>query len=305
MSFTYSSTLRSVTSETLQQAIGLKSYGLKFFAVGDIHSFHTNRLLSYIKDDKYVGQLNRNSAIGGVFCTASTASKLRKDITPVVVDDPNWSFFKLIDFLGKTRIYETSSVSSSFESTFVSVASMGVTIKQDVKLEEFVTVKPGTIVGDRVIIRSGAVLGLDTFQHQRTSLGMVSPTHDGDLIVEQDVEIGAQASLSKGFSYRPTIIGRSSKLDAGVYVGHGTQIGRDTIICAGAKIMGHCRIGDGAFVGPGAVVSSRVTVGRNARISLGAIVTKDVPADETVSGNFAIRHDVFIASLKKKRQADN
>jgi len=305
MSFTDYSPPRSVTSETLQQAIGLESYGLEFSAVGDIHSFHTNRLLSYIKDEKYIGQLNKNSAIGGAFCTPSTASKLRKDITPVIVEDPNWSFFKLIDFLGRTRTYEKSLVLSSYNSKFVSVAPTGVTINQDIKLEEFVAIKSGTIVGDRVVIRSGAVLGLDTFQHQRTSSGMVSPTHDGDLIVEQDVEIGAQASLSKGFSYRHTIIGRSSKLDAGVYVGHGAQIGRDSIICAGAKIMGHCRIGDGVFVGPGAVVSSRVTVGRNARISLGAIVTRDVPSDETVSGNFAVGHDVFIASLKKQYQTDN
>lgn len=305
MSFTHPSSLRSVTSETLQQAIGLESHGLKFSAVGDIHSLHANSLLSYIKHDKYVGQLNSNSAIAGVFCTESTAPKLRQDITPIVVDDPNWSFFTLIDFLGKTRIYETSSVSSSFESAFVSVASTGVTIEQDVKLEEFVTVKPGTTIRDRVIIRSGAVLGLDTFQHQRTPLGMVSPTHDGDLIIEQDVEIGAQATLSKGFSYRPTIIGHSSKLDAGVYVGHGAQIGSDAIICAGAKIMGHCRIGEGAFVGPGAVVSSRVTVGRGARVSLGAIVTKDVPAGETVSGNFAIQHEMFIAYLKQQYQTDD
>jgi UDP-3-O-[3-hydroxymyristoyl] glucosamine N-acyltransferase len=52
-------------------------------------------------------------------------------------------------------------------------------------------------------------------------------------------------------------------------------------------------------------VSSRVTVGRGARVLLGAIVTKDVPAGETVSGNFAIQHEMFIACLKQQYQTDD
>lgn len=296
---------RAVTSETLRKAIGLVSEGLVYAGVGDIHSKHSNCLLSFIKDEVYLDQVNANNAISGIFCKAGTATKLRSDINPIVVKDPNWSFFSLVDYLGKTRTYKATSLATKFESAMVSVSPIGVDIGKDVKLEDFVAIKPGTIINDRVLIRSGAILGLDTFQHQRTSQGMVSPAHDGDLIVRSDVEIGAQSAISKGFSYRPTVIGRSSKLDAGVYVGHGAQIGREVIICAGAKIMGHSKIEDGAFVGPGAVVSSRINIGRNARVSLGAIVTRNVSAGETVSGNFAISHSSFLARLKRECRDQN
>ncbi|MDA7827786.1 hypothetical protein N9A67_06135 [Rhodobacteraceae bacterium] len=305
MSINSPKTARPVTSETLRLALGIKSEGKNFTGVGDIHSKHSNNLLSFIKDDQYINQVNANNSISGIFCKTSTATKLRPDIQTLVVEDPNWSFFTLIDYLSKTRIFEESSFESCLGTALVSVASVGVYIGRNVRLEDFAIVKPGTIIHDRVLIRSGAVLGLDTFQHQYTSLGMVSPAHDGDLIVDEDVEIGAQCTISKGFSYRSTKIGRSSKLDAGVYVGHGAEIGSETIICTGAKIMGHCKIEDGAFIGPGAIVSSRITVGRNARVSLGAVVTRDVPPGETVSGNFAIPHGEFIAKLKRGSQGDN
>jgi acyl-[acyl carrier protein]--UDP-N-acetylglucosamine O-acyltransferase len=291
--------IKLVDSELLRKVINLDSHGLSFSAVGDVYACHCENILSYIKDERFIDLVNQNDSIAGVICVKNVTSKLRAGIIPLVCDDPNWAFFTLMDYLGRSRVYSINSLDSEITESAVSISGCGVTVGKNVLIEPFVTVHRGTKLGDHVIVRSGAVLGLDSFQHQRTSRGLVSPAHDGDLIVGNSVEIGANTTISKGFSYRNTVIGADCKIDAGVYIGHGATIGSRAIICAGAKIMGHSHIGDDVFVGPGAIISNRIAVGRSARVSLGAVVTKNVAEGMIVSGNFAIPHKNFLAALKR------
>lgn len=290
--------LPEINSDTIFKATGVFSSGLYFKSIGDVHSRGSDQIISYIKSEKFIDILNSNEAICGVICTQAMSKKLRAGILALETSDPNWAFFSLVDFLARHRIFPANDIRSEVGTKHIHVADLGVKIGQNVILEPFVVVNSGSTLGDNVIIRSGAVLGLDTFQHQRTSKGLISPHHDGDLIVESNVEVGANCSLSKGFSYRNTRIGKDTKIDANCYIGHGAQIGNRVIIGAGAKILGHVCIGDDVFVGPGAVVSSRIQIGEGAKISLGSVVTKDVGAMETVSGNFAVPHKLFISHMK-------
>jgi len=130
-------------------------------------------------------------------------------------------------------------------------------------------IHPGVIIANNVTIRSGAVLGLDSFQHQRTSHGILSPRHDGLLFIDEGTEIGAHGAFSKGFSYRPTYIGRDNKFDAHSYVAHGVRIGDENIICVGTRIMGHTKVGNGW--------------------------------DKVMSGNFAVSHDKWLSFVKSIR----
>lgn len=291
-------TVRPIDSHVIASAAGIKTEGLCFDGLGDVYAVHAGNILSYLKDVKYADALNRNGHIAGVLCTGQTAEAVSSRKAKIVCDDPTFAFFALVDYLARHKPQLPSVIRSDTGSTLCFIAPHDVFVGRDVVIEPFAVLHPGTHVGDGVVIRSGAVLGLDSFQHQRTTRGLISPRHDGVLVVEDGAEIGAGAALSKGFSYRATRIGRACKLDAHVYVGHGAEIGAETIVCAGAKIMGHVRLGEKSLIGPGAVVSSRVVAGREARVSPGAVVTRAIEDGQWVSGNFAVPHDRHIAFVK-------
>lgn len=289
---------RLITPELLKQMLDLEVNCQTFNGLGDIHASHNNNLLTYIKDDKFVNIIIENPCISGVICTENTAKLIPERIKKIIHEDPNYAFFTLVNYFGENSYKNTKSVTSSEIPKNVSVSEFGVVIGKNVYIEPNVTILAGVRIDDNVVIRAGAVIGLDTFQHQRTSRGIISPKHDGILHIKSNVEIGACSSISRGFSYRNTIIGCNSKLDAQVYVAHGTVIGDGAIICAGARVMGHVIMGDNVFIGPSSVISSRVKIGKNSRTSIGSVVTKDVLEHQVVSGNFAIPHDLFIQNMK-------
>ncbi|MGK2231958.1 MAG: UDP-3-O-[3-hydroxymyristoyl] glucosamine N-acyltransferase [Colwellia sp.] len=291
---------RLVTTNLLKEILQIDMEVNPFNGLGDIHASYNDNLLTYIKDDNYIDVIINNSCISGVICTKSTASILPREITKVVHEDPNYAFFSLVNYFGKKAYSNFSSeILSPTNTSGVSISSYGVIIGKNVFIEPNVTILSGVRIDDDVIIRAGSVIGLDTFQHQKTSKGIISPKHDGILHIKSGVEIGANSTISRGFSYRNTVIGRNCKLDAQVYIAHGTHIGNNVIICAGARIMGHVEVDDEAFIGPSSTISSRVKLGTNSRTSIGSVVTKDVLPNQTVSGNFAIPHDKFIRNMKK------
>lgn len=292
---------RLVTSELLKKILQIEIEIKSFNGLGDIHASHNDNLLSYIKDVIYIDEILNNPCITGIICTEDTASFLPSNIAKVVHDDPNYAFFSLVNYFGENTYRGVpSEILSEINSSGVSIAPSGVVIGKNVFIEPNVTILSGVRIDDDVVIRAGSVLGLDTFQHQRTSRGIISPKHDGILHIKSGVEIGANSTISRGFSYRNTIVGRNCKLDAQVYIAHGTIIGDGGIICAGARIMGHVVIGRNAFIGPSSTISSRVEIGDNSRTSIGSVVNKNVLSNEVVTGNFAIPHNLFIEKMKLK-----
>lgn len=271
-----------------------------FTALGDVDYSGEHGALSYLKEKKYLSSLVSNPKISGVLCRQEDVHEIPDSLISLVVDDPNYSFFTLVDHCGGEYLSGIKSLIPSEHPVdrLRGVSQTGVYLGEGVLLEPNVTIHPGTYISDNVKIRAGAVLGLDTFQHQRTTKGIVSPKHDGYLIVEEGVEVGACATVSKGFSYRSTRLKKGCRLDAHVYVGHGAQVGVGTFLCAGSRVMGHVDIGEEVFIGPNAIVSSRCVIGDRAKVSLGSVVTKSVPESATVTGNFAIPHDQFISNLK-------
>lgn len=276
-----------------------------FRGLGDVYSAHVEGILTFLSDVSFLAQLNDNPFITGVFCRDVDRAGLRPDIAALVVDDPKFYFFSLMDYLARN-------FHSAFESVIAPDAEIGsgahisphsVVIGSRAIVEPGAFIAPGSIIGDDVIVRANATVGVDGFQHQRTSHGMVSPLHDGWLLVETGVEIGYSASVSRGFSYRPTRLGAGTKLDAMAYVAHGAEIGPDCILCTHVCVMGHAVVGGQAWLGPAALVVSRMKIGDRARVSLGSVVTTDVPAGATYTGNFAVPHAVFIADLKGRLAA--
>ena len=167
-------------------------------------------------------------------------------------------------------------------------------------IEPFAVVKGRVSIGDGVVIHSGAVIGCKGFSFAKDQSDANIPVVDtARIVIEKDAEIFDLASVSTGiFPWEKTVIGENSRIDTRCFIAHSTHIGRNCLIAAGGLCCGNTQIGDDVWIGAGAVVSNRVSIGSHARVSIGAVVTKDVPAGETVTGNFAIPHQTFMRNLK-------
>lgn len=129
-----------------------------------------------------------------------------------------------------------------------------------------VTIYDHTVIGDNVIIHAGTVLGADAFYFKRRKDREVH--YDklescGRVIIEDDVEIGAGCTIDKGVS-GDTIIGRGTKLDNHIHVGHGAVIGRNCLFAAQVGIGGKAIIEDEVILWGQVGVSKDLTIGKGA-----------------------------------------
>ncbi|MGC2400151.1 MAG: UDP-3-O-(3-hydroxymyristoyl)glucosamine N-acyltransferase [Acidobacteriaceae bacterium] len=130
-----------------------------------------------------------------------------------------------------------------------------------------VVIYPGAILGDRVVVHAGAVLGADGFGYvrDRESGQYTQFPQQGELIIEDDVEIGANTTIDRG-ALEETRIGRGTKLDNLIHIGHNCSIGRDVVIAAQTGISGSSSVGDGAILG------GQVGMGDHALVGPGVIL---------------------------------
>src|SRR6185436_11072906 len=105
----------------------------------------------------------------------------------------------------------------------------------------------------------------------------------GGCVVEDDVEIGANSTVDRG-SIGDTVIGRGSKLDNLVHVGHNVRIGPSCVLTGMVGIAGSTTIGAGVLFGGQSGVAGHLTIGDGARVGAKSAVLQDVPAGATVLG---------------------
>ena len=147
------------------------------------------------------------------------------------------------------------------------VLHAGVVIGEDCHLWPRVVVYSGATLASRVIVHSGAVLGADGFGYvrdRRTGRYTQFP-QQGTLLIEDDVEIGANTTIDRG-ALAATRIGRGAKLDNLVHIGHNCNIGEDVVIASLTGVSGSSTIGNGA------VLAGQVGVGDHAHIGPGVIL---------------------------------
>jgi UDP-3-O-[3-hydroxymyristoyl] glucosamine N-acyltransferase len=125
----------------------------------------------------------------------------------------------------------------------------------------------GTVVGDRVVIHAGAVLGADGFGYVRDAIGgsYTQFPQQGRLVIEDDVEIGANTTIDRG-ALSETRIRRGVKLDNLVHIGHNCDIGEDVVIASQTGISGS------SSVGKGAILAGQVGIGDHAHVGDGVIL---------------------------------
>lgn len=144
-------------------------------------------------------------------------------------------------------------------------------------------------VSNRVIIHSGAVIGSESFEFIEKYGAYQKLQNLGTVIIEDDVEIGANTTIDRG-TIGNTVIRKGTKIDNLVQIGHEVVVGEHCIIAAQVGIAGWSKIGDNTTIYGQSGIVGDVTVGKNVVIMGKSVVTKDVPDGLIVSGNPAIYH---------------
>jgi len=139
------------------------------------------------------------------------------------------------------------------------------------------------LIGDRVIIHPGVHIGQDGFGFALGPRGHLKVPQIGRVIVQDDVEIGAGATIDRGAN-RDTIIGEGTKIDNLVQIGHNVVVGRHCVLVAQSGVSGSTMIGDFAALGGQAGLTGHLNIGAGAQIAAHAGVMKDVPAGEKWGG---------------------
>ncbi|MFM2164280.1 MAG: UDP-3-O-(3-hydroxymyristoyl)glucosamine N-acyltransferase [Planctomycetota bacterium] len=152
-------------------------------------------------------------------------------------------------------------------------------------LHSNVVIRERCLVGNRVILASGVVIGTDGFGYRPSAdgRGIAKVPHIGNVVIEDDVEIGANSCVDRG-KFGATRVGAGTKIDNLCQIGHNVEIGRCVVISGLTGVAGSCRIGDGCRIGGGTGIADHLSVGRGASLAARSGVMSDVPDGETWGG---------------------
>ncbi len=199
----------------------------------------------------------------------------------------------------------------------------GAMLGEDALLMPRVHIAHGVRIGARFIAQPGVVIGGDGFsfvtperssmEDARETLGKapVTPASSsqrwerihslGGVSIGDDVEVGANSCIDRG-TIRDTRIGRGTKIDNLVQVGHNVEIGEDCLVCGQAAIGGSTRIGNRVVLGGASALSDNIILGDDVMIGGNSGVPSNVPAGRVMFGTPATRLDQQVALYKAQRR---
>ncbi|MDA8250097.1 MAG: UDP-3-O-(3-hydroxymyristoyl)glucosamine N-acyltransferase [Rhodospirillales bacterium] len=157
------------------------------------------------------------------------------------------------------------------------------------------------LLGARVYVYPGARIGQEGFGFATTKTGFLTVPQLGRVILEDDVEVGANSTIDRG-SAQDTVIGAGSRLDNLVQIGHNVRLGRCCVIVAQAGISGSTVLEDFVMVAGQAGLTGHLHIGRQARIGAQAGIMGDVPAGAEVVGSPAMPVREFFRQVATLRR---
>ncbi|SRR5579883_36198 len=282
--------------------------------------------ISYIEGAKFAAQVKTTAASALILPKDAILQGQASDrgIAWVEVPDPRLAFAQAI-----ALFYQAFRPAPAIHPS--AVIDPSVTLGKDVAIGAHVVIQAGATLGDRVcihpnvviypdatignntvlhancvihertqigadcVIHAGAVIGSEGFGFVPTREGWYKMEQSGHVVLEDGVEIGCNSTVDRP-AVGDTRIGRNTKLDNMVHIGHGCQIGQGCAIAAQVGLAG------GVEVGNRAILAGQVGVANNAKIGDGAIATSktgvhgNVEAGQIVSGYPAVDHKIYLKS---------
>ena len=180
------------------------------------------------------------------------------------------------------------------------VIESGAVLGDDVQIgdgsivEANAVVRPGCRIGSRVTLYSGAVIGSDGFGYATDSRGVhVKRPHVGNVVIEDDVEIGANTCIDRA-TFGSTVIGKGTKIDNLVQIAHNVEIGEGCLIVSQCGIAGSSKIGRSVVLAGQTAVNDHVEVGDRVTAAGRSGINSNVKAGAVVAGFPAIAYKEWL-----------
>jgi UDP-3-O-[3-hydroxymyristoyl] glucosamine N-acyltransferase len=259
--------------------------------------------ISFFDNKKYLPSLKSTKA-KAVFIGKDYVEFLPKDVYAIICENPYLSMAKATEYFAKPLIREGLSSSIDKESFIAKSVHIGngvtigknVTILDGAYIGEAVEIGEGSIIhpnatlyndtkiGKRCIIHAGAVIGSDGFGYAHTKSGAhIKIHHNGHVVLEDDVEIGANSTVDRAV-FSTTRIKEGTKIDNLVQVGHNCEIGAQSIIVSQAGVSGSTKLGQNVVMGGQSATAGHLEIGDFATIAARGGVTKSIEGGKVYSG---------------------
>jgi UDP-3-O-[3-hydroxymyristoyl] glucosamine N-acyltransferase len=267
----------------------------------------TERDVAFCADRRHASEL-ADTAAGACFVTVAQASAAPRSCVALVTSAPQAAYAAAADRLCRpwTLRPGTPPVDPSAVIEDDVVLSPGVVVGPRARIGRGTVVGPNAcigpgvaigrgctigagavigfaLLGDRVRIHAGAVIGEPGFGAAAGPRGVIDMPQVGRVILQDGVTVGANSCIDRG-AFEDTVVGENTKIDNLVQIGHNVIIGRNCLLAAHTGISGSTVIGDGCMLGGRVGVADHITVGAGARIAAAAGVMKDIPAGESWGG---------------------
>ena len=171
----------------------------------------------------------------------------------------------------------------------------------DCRINANVVLYDGVILGNRVTVHSGAVLGADGFGYKFRGGKHVKFPQVGSVEIGDDVEIGANSCIDRG-ALGPTRIGEGTKIDNLVQISHGVTVGKHCILCGQAALAGSVVLEDYVILGGNVGVADHIVMGKGSKAGAKSGIAQDVPPGVEVFGVFADERKNAFKSLAAYRR---
>ena len=292
------------TLKTIAELIGAKYVGdenFQIFGTNEIHRVKKGEIV-FVNHPKYYDKALHSEATI-ILIDKEVACPEGKVL--LVSDDPFRDFNKINEHFTGIQTFETTGNNLSIGENCKIHPS--VIIGNDVKIGDNCMIFPNVVIGDRTvignncIIQAGTVLGGDAFYYNKNAEGYRKMLSVGNVILEDEVEIGVNCCIDRGVT-DSTIIKKGSKLDNLIQIGHDTVLGERTLVASGAMIAGCCIIEDDVQVWGQVGMASGKRVGKGAVLLGKTGVNRDLEGGKTYFGSLA---EEFREYLKKEVKLKN
>jgi UDP-3-O-[3-hydroxymyristoyl] glucosamine N-acyltransferase len=261
--------------------------------------------VTFLTDRRHVGEL-AGRAGGACFVTAKDAASLPEGWIPLTTPNPQAAYAEAARRLHRPRsagdqpiapdarlepgvrlgvgvvVGPGAQIGAGTEIGANAVIGPGVTIGRNCRIGPLAALS-FCLLGDRVQVLAGAVIGEAGFGAAMGAGGLVDLPQLGRVIIQDGVTVGANSCIDRG-AYEDTVIGENTKIDNLVQIAHNVRVGRNCVMAAHTGISGSVTIGDGVQFGGRAGIADHLTIGEGARIAAAAGLMHDVPPGETWGG---------------------
>ena len=281
--------------------------------------------ISFLSDFKYEKELSTTSA-SAVILPAEKAHLLPDGVVALISDETYLMVAKLSKFFAKplqsstvkpiigdeSTVYPTAHIENGVRIGSGCTVMSGVYIGTDTVIGDNVILYPNVsvyrdcIIGNNVMIHSGSVVGSDGFGYAHTKLGEhVKLYQNGNVIIEDDVEIGANTTIDCAV-FGSTVIKQGSKIDNLIQIGHNCVVGEHCIMVSQSGLAGSTTLGRNVVMGGQSATAGHLTVAPFTTLAARSGVTKSITKGGVYSGFPLMEHKLWLklqAKLAKILQA--